>query len=456
MAPRTKNSRRARLDIRTRLQLLPDTAAYGGDELKSQLTIGGCDVASLADQFGTPLYIFDRQTLDHAVQEYEAALRKHYPAASGLTYAGKAFLCTAMAQWAQKNGLRVDCSGQGELHIARQAGVPRELLLLHGVNKSPGDLSAGLADAGTIVIDNLGEVARLLAAREDLQGSALPEFWLRWRPGVAVQTHRHTQTGQDTSKFGMDSNEILTAVQLCRENGIPLAGIHFHQGSHFHDPEPLGEAISVCCKMIDEVRRQWGWLPETLCPGGGWGVAYNESELPHPLIEDYARVIAESLQEGCKQNNLPLPRLVLEPGRSLVARAGVAIYRVGTIKQTHDRRWLLLDGGLADNPRPALYQTRYTAVPVVEPWRPITGPAWLGGPYCESGDILIEDLPLPDVRQGELLAVPMSGAYHLSMGSNYNGARKPAVIMVRDGAASLIQRRETLDDLTHRDLPLPA
>jgi diaminopimelate decarboxylase len=189
----------------------------------------------------------------------------------------------------------------------------------------------------------------------------------------------------------------------------------------------------------------WSTLP------GGWGVPYHEDDLPHQPLEDYVRFIADRLIAGCKQRGLPLPRLQLEPGRSIVARAGIAIYNVNAVKTTPHRRWLLLDGGLADNPRPALYRARYTALPTRHPDRPSVGPTWLGGPYCESGDILIEALPMPDIRSGERVAIPVSGAYQLSMGSNYNGARRPAVLWLSGRQAHLIQRRETLDDLICRD-----
>jgi diaminopimelate decarboxylase len=183
-------------------------------------------------------------------------------------------------------------------------------------------------------------------------------------------------------------------------------------------------------------------------------VPYHEEDLPHPPVEDYVALVARSLVDGCNQRGLPLPVLHFEPGRSLVARAGVSIYRVNAVKRTLSRRWLLLDGGMADNPRPALYGARYSALPVEEPDRPSAGAAYLGGPFCESGDVLIENLEMPEMAPGELVAVPVSGAYHLSMGSNYNGARRPAVLWLEGGQARLIQKRETLDDLLRRDLPL--
>jgi diaminopimelate decarboxylase len=206
--------------------------------------------------------------------------------------------------------------------------------------------------------------------------------------------------------------------------------------------------------FVQEYHSRTGWLPQVLSPGGGWGVAYHEDELPHPPVEEYVRFIAANLAGLCRERNLPLPALQLEPGRSLVARAGVAVYRVGAIKRTPNRRWLLLDGGMADNIRPALYGARYSALPIENPNRPDTEPAWLGGPYCESGDVLIEGLPLPDIQTGERIAIPGRGAYHLSMSCNYNGALKPAVLWLDQGKATLIKRRQTVGDLLQYDILL--
>ena len=435
------------LHLSRRLALFPVTThvepGQGG-----RLTLAGCDLAELADRYGTPLYLYDRATLDAAVEAYRQALAHSYPHGAGITYAGKAFLCLAMAQWLRRQDLWVDCTGAGEIHVAVTGGVRRDRILVHGVNKSPADLDSAVAHAGTIVVDNLAELERLSARAK---GAALPNLWLRIRPGLAVETHTFTQTGQADSKFGMSQTEALEAMRLCRGQGLPLTGLHFHQGSHFHDPAPLNPALEVVLDLITAARQESGWLPETICPGGGWAVAYHEDDLPHPPVTDYVDFVAGHLAAGCQKRGLPLPRLQLEPGRSLVAQAGVSLYRVGAIKHTPHRRWLLLDGGMTDNIRPALYGARYSALPVREPGRPAAGPAWLAGPYCESSDILVEALPMPDIQPGELIAVPVSGAYHLSMGSNYNGARKPAVLWLEEGQARLIQERETLDDLIRRD-----
>ncbi|MCJ7435908.1 MAG: diaminopimelate decarboxylase [Anaerolineales bacterium] len=445
-----------------RLALFPDSTRIKNDSL----TIAGQDVASLADLYETPLYIYDRATLDASAKAYTEALAAYYPASSHITYAGKAFLCKAIAEWTQTHGLFVDCTGEGEIAIALAGNVPNEHILVHGINKSSADLKSALQNAGTIVVDNLVELKRIhVALRErsdrrvsDSIGETLRfaqsdiGLWLRLLPGLAVITHHsHTQTGQHDSKFGMSREEILEAAQICKKEKLPLKGIHFHQGSNFRDPEPLIQAIDLALELAKEIGFKDEWH---FCPGGGWGMAYHEDELLNPSIESYVRGIGEAIKEGCKQRGLNLPHLHLEPGRSLIARAGVAVYRVGATKQRGERTWLLTDGGMADNPRFALYGARYSCLTVAGVSRERIGRASIAGPYCESGDVLIEDLPMPDVKEGELIAIPVAGAYHLSMSSNYNGARRPAVLWLEEGNVRLIVRRETEEDLLRRDLGL--
>ena len=439
--------------FRDRLLLFPDTVALSPDKTGTpSLHVGGRDLNELAAEWGTPLYIYDHQTIDNAVHAYQYALSSHYPGPAGITYAGKASLNLAMARLMAAHGLLLDCTGAGELHIARTAGVPRAQILMHGVNKSWADLQAGFAQAGTLVVDNPPELERI-AHLAHARGPA-PALWLRVRPGYPVDTHQFRQTGQHDSKFGMDADECVDAIALCQRNELPVTGLHFHQGSHFHAAEQVLPALDVVCDLIVRLRHELNWWPQVLSPGGGWGIAYHEADLPHQSIEEYVATVAAALAENLSSYSPSLPRLQVEPGRSLVARAGVAIYHVGTVKHAGSRRWLLLDGGMADNIRPALYQARYSALPVTDPLGrpPISENAWLAGPYCESGDLLIEDLPLPDIKTGEMLAVPVSGAYQLMMASNYNGALRPAVVMLRDGAAQLAQRRETVDDLLLRDI----
>src|SRR5271157_3508864 len=424
-----------------RLPLFPDTVRIE----KDRLVIGGCDLSRLADEFGTPLYLYDAATLEASVRVYQEALVDAYPGRSSLTYAGKAFLCLALADWVQQHGLWLDCSGLGEVAIAARAGVGRERIVVHGVNKTLQDLEAARVHAGVIVVDNLAELEHLLRLS---RSGPLPQLWLRLQPGVQVETHRFTQTGQPDSKFGMAHEELLQAARICQQNGLPYQGLHFHLGSQIRSSAPYGEAIEKVLDLASETGLSEGWY---LSPGGGWGVAYHEEDLPQGGVETYIRSMAESIQKGCQARGLALPELHLEPGRSLIARAGVAVYRVGIVRRSAHRTWVLLDGGMADNPRPALYGARYTALPVRQPGRPAEGEVWMAGPYCESADVLIEALPFPEVREGDLIAVPVSGAYQLSMASNYNGARRPAVVWLENGQASLIQERETPEDLYRRD-----
>lgn len=431
-----------------RIDLFPISATIE----KDTLSIAGHDLAALAKEHGTPLYLYDRATIDAAAAGYKSALASHYPGPASVTYAGKAFLCTAIAQWTQSHGLFVDCTGEGEIAIAKAGGVPRENILVHGVNKSIQDLKAAIQHAGTIVVDNLTElknVVTTLVVSPAAKAATAPNIWLRLLPGVAVDTHHaHTQTGQHDSKFGMTREEILEAAHYCKKHGLPLNGIHFHQGSNFRDASPLVAAIEIGLDLAVEIGFAGEWH---FSPGGGWGVAYHEDELPQPDMNEYVRVIAENVIAGCKTRGLPLPHLHLEPGRSLVARAGVAVYKVGTVKRRGDKVWILTDGGMTDNPRHAMYGARYSCLPVSGVGGERSEVVSIAGPYCESGDVVIENLPMPKVKEGDLIAIPASGAYQLSMSSNYNGSRKPAVLWLEAGKVLVIQRRETVTDLLTRD-----
>ena len=436
-----------------RLALFPDTTRIQGNTL----TVGGLSLDSLAEEYGTPLYIYDRMTMDASVAAYRGALDAYYPAEAKITYAGKAFLCRAVAEWIRGQELCADCTGESEINIAVAGNVPRAAIVVHGVNKSNADIEAACRHAGTIVVDNLTElrtISKLYRGDDPLSTDAnairRPDIWLRLLPGLAVATHHsHTQTGQHGSKFGMEPDDLRSAVRECKRDGLPLNGLHFHQGSNFRDAAPLLSAIELALDLAREMDLGQVWH---FCPGGGWSVAYHEDELPQPQIDEYVRLISETVVNKCRIIGLPLPVLHLEPGRSLIARAGVALYRVGVVKRGDDRNWVLIDGGMADNPRYALYGAKYSCLPATGLERPFDQRISVAGPYCESGDILLEDLLLPGIEEQELLAIPTSGAYQLSMSNNYNGARRPAVIWVDEGRARLIIRRETVEDLSQRDL----
>jgi diaminopimelate decarboxylase len=434
------------------LQLLPLSAARAAD---GALTLGGCSLAELAQRYGTPLYIYDAATLDGAAASYQATLANVYPGAWEVAYAAKAWFNTATARWAATRSLGLDVVSAGELAIALHGGFPSERIHFHGNNKRPDELAAALAaGVGRIVVDHAGELA-LLNELALAQGRRQP-IWLRVNPDVDVDTHGHTRTGHATSKFGLalaDGTAEVVARQALAMPGVALLGLHCHIGSQFRQAAPLVLAVQRLLDLAARLHTATGWRLAELSPGGGWAVSY----VPHqavglPAVAEYVGQVAAAVTEGCQQHGLRLPRLVLEPGRSLVARAGVALYSVGAVKQAGDVIYAFIDGGLADNPRPALYDARYSALLANRLSDEAPQRVHVAGPYCETGDVLIHDIDLPPLRPGDRLAVPASGAYQLSMASNYNAALRPAVVWVDHGQAQLIQRRETVADLLLRDV----
>lgn len=432
-------------------QIWPLTATRDG---AGRLCLAGHALSDLAAAHGTPLYLYDQATLDGMAAAYQQALAAAYPAASEAAYAAKAWLSTAMARWAAARGLGLDVVSAGELAIALHGGFPAARIHFHGNNKTPAELTAALAaGVGRIVVDHAAELATV-AALARAQGLRQP-IWLRINPDVAVDTHGHTATGHAGSKFGLalaDGTAEAAALHALRLEGIELCGLHCHIGSQFRATEPLTLAVQRLLDLAARLRDRAGWRLAELSPGGGWAAPYREEQAAGlPAIDAYVTTVAQEVIAGCRQRDLPLPKLTLEPGRSLAARAGVALYRVGAVKRSGAVTYIFIDGGLADNPRPALYGARYSALlanrlSAAPPQR-----VHVAGPYCETGDVLIQDIELPPVQPGDLLAVPASGAYQLSMASNYNAALRPAVVWLAAGEAHLVQRRETLADLLARE-----
>jgi diaminopimelate decarboxylase len=422
------------------------------------LWLGGCSTAALADEFGTPLYIFDERTLRQRCYEYRAALKTHYPAPAQVSYAAKAGLNLALARLIEEEGLGLDVVSGGELFVALRAGFPAELIHFHGNNKSQAELIQALqANVGRIVVDNFYELELLEAlAAADLRSRAGPvKIWLRLSPGVEVQTHEYRQTGQLDSKFGFsiatgDAERALNSAAA--SPFLELIGLHAHVGSQITEPGPFALAIERLIGFVAAKGQDHSFSLREVSPGGGWGVAGPERE-NLPAIDTYVAQLCQSLLSACNQYGLELPRLVLEPGRSIVGPAGVALYSVGARKEIAGvRTYVSVDGGLADNIRPALYGARYAAVVVGKTPTAKAETVTIAGKYCETGDVLIHDVTLPRLEPGDLLAIPMAGAYCLPLSSNYNMALRPAVVIVRDGRARLIQRRETYQDLVARDI----
>jgi diaminopimelate decarboxylase len=435
-----------------KLSLFPNGTTI---DSRGHLTLRSHRAVDLARQFGTPLYVYDVATIRRQIATYRRALAA-YPGPALLTYASKAFLCTALARLMTAEGVGLDVASAGEIFIARQGGADPGRMHLHSNNKTRLDLETALATGvGRVVVDNAAELELLAELATERQQPV--KIWLRITPDVAVATHhRYTVTGTADSKFGFPLEEAKTiAGRLIGTHGgaaLELMGLHVHLGSHFHEAKPVVLAIERLLDLALSLRESHQWELKELCPGGGWGVRYHPDDPPMP-VEPFVAGMVAAVARACQTRQLPLPELVLEPGRSLVAQAGLALYTIGSRKVTAGgRTFVSIDGGLADNPRPALYSARYTALLANRADEAETEQVAVAGPYCESGDILIEAVELPVARPGDILAAPVAGAYQLSMSSNYNAARRPAVVFIEGEEVRLVQRRETLEDLVARDL----
>ncbi|MGI5875266.1 MAG: diaminopimelate decarboxylase [Dethiobacteria bacterium] len=416
---------------------------------QGHLEIGGCDTVELATKFGTPLYILDEDMIRENCLRYLQALHQYYPHGK-IVYAGKAFLSLAMARLLDEEGLGLDVVSGGELYTALQAGFPASKLYFHGNNKTRDELKYALQNnTGTIVVDSMQELSELVRL-SPLYGSKKTAVLFRIKPGITAYTHEFVQTGQDDSKFGfgLADGSIMDAIQIIlKSSHLELKGFHCHLGSQIFQLEPFRLAAKIMVNFIASVREKTGYLATELDLGGGLGIRYGQGDTP-PSIEAFVKNIALAVKETAEKRKLPLPRLVLEPGRSIIGEAGTTLYRIGVIKDIPGiRRYVSIDGGMMDNIRPALYGARYHALLANKAAQDASEKVTIAGKACESGDILIKDIYLPRVESGDLLAVLSTGAYCYSMASVYNHNPRPAVIFVRDGEPRIIIRRETYADL---------
>lgn len=418
------------------LRLLPDSAtidAHGG------LVIGGVAVADLAERYGTPLFVYDEAQLRARCREAVTAF------GPGVSYASKAFWCLAMARLVTEEGMSVDVSTDGELHVALVGGVPPDRITLHGNNKSDAELTRAMrAGVGRIVVDSFDEMDRIERLVPTLGGTA-PKVLVRVTPGIEAHTHEYVQTGQDDSKFGFTLSTGMADRAVQRAMASPtmdLVGIHVHIGSQVFVADFFAQAVAAIAAFFNPLGL------DELSIGGGIGVAYVAAERAPSITEWADAVHAAASRAGVDAS------VTAEPGRSIVATAGVTVYEVGTIKDLPGlRTYVSVDGGMSDNPRPVLYGSGYEAFLArdVAAARPL--PARVVGKHCESGDLVVADAHLPDdVAVGDLLVTPVTGAYGYSMASNYNKVPRPAVVFVADGEAREVIRRETLDDLVRLDV----
>ncbi|MEU1626015.1 diaminopimelate decarboxylase [Streptomyces sp. NPDC020096] len=415
---------------------------------RGDLTVGGVALAELADRFGTPLYVLDEAEVRARAQAWRRALPD-----ADVVYAAKAFLCRAMLHWIGEEGLGLDVCSAGELEFAATCGFPADRIVLHGNAKSPEDLRAALRlGVGRIVLDAGCEVARLAAL---LPERSYQQVMLRVLPGIEAGSHPAVRTGAAGQKFGLPiaGGEAQDAVErILGQPRLDLVGLHCHLGSQITTVEPYLRAVRRLVPFLARLRDRYGIALPELDLGGGFGVAYRPGERTIDPGE-YARRVTAELAALCEEFEFPVPRLTVEPGRWIAGPSGLALYRVLSVKHSAGHRFVAVDGGMSDNPRPALYGAHY-AVRLVgrrsdAPVRPMT----VVGRHCEAGDELARGTELPeDVRPGDLLAVPVAGAYHLSMASGYNMVGRPPVVAVAEGRARLLVRRETVEDIRRRDI----
>jgi len=431
-----------------RLPLFPSTAEVSKS---GHLSIGGCDTVALAEEFGTPLYLFDEISLRNKCAEFKAEFGQRCDNVK-INYSCKAFINKALLLLFMEEGLGLDVVSGGEIGIARWAGFSMDRVDFPGNNKSAEELILALESGiGRIIVDNFHELEMLSKiARER---GYTPDILLRISPGVDPHTHSYITTGNIDSKFGipmvLGEKAVATAMSLPELN---VLGLHFHIGSQITETEPYQRSIEYFLSFAAEMGPKYDFQLKELSVGGGFAIQYT-LDAPVPPISFHAEAITSSVISQCQNLNLPLPKLIVEPGRSMVGQSGVALYTAGVVKDIPGvRRYVSVDGGMADNIRPALYQAKLEAVVANKMRKQEAEEVTIAGKFCESGDILIKDINLPPVAAGDILAVAGCGAYSIPEAMNYNASFKPAVILVREGKARLIRRRETLEDLTRCDV----
>ncbi|HEY9779853.1 MAG TPA: diaminopimelate decarboxylase [Leptolyngbyaceae cyanobacterium] len=443
-------------------ELLPRGAQINEQDC---LEIGGCDVTRLVQQFGSPLYILDEETLRTACRQYRDGFKRYYPGESQVLYASKAWSCLAVCAIVNSEGLGVDVVSGGELYTALSAGVSPELIYLHGNNKSIEELTRAIESGCTIVVDNWHELRTLADFRLGIGGEESQRvdsqeqlnnpkskirIMLRLTPGIECHTHEYIRTGHLDSKFGFDPNQIEEVFAfVSQQANLNCVGLHAHIGSQIFERQPHQDLAGVMVQWLNKAK-SYGLAITELNVGGGLGIRYTESDDP-PSIDEWVKAICEAVKNACEAQQLPLPKLLCEPGRSLIGSACVTAYTIGSSKKIPDRTYVAIDGGMSDNPRPITYQSVYRVVVANRMSAPLSETVTIAGKHCESGDILIKEAALPQTQSGDILVVMGTGAYNYSMASNYNRLPRPAAVVVRNSEANLILQRETYQDLIRQD-----
>lgn len=428
----------------------PSTAKINDN---SNLEIGGCDVVELAEKYGTPLYIYDEQTIRNICNQYKDAFSSYKKV--NMMFACKAFMTKAMCCIVGSEGFGLDVVSGGEIYTAKTSGFDMSKTLFNGNNKSIDEIELALeAGVGRFSVDNSLEIA-LLDSLAKSKGMNV-DILLRITPGIECHTHEYIQTGHLDSKFGFDMTQLDDIIELIQEqySSLNLKGLHAHIGSQIFETQVYYDEVAVILEQIYKIRAKFGITLDEINLGGGLGITYTEEDTP-PSINKIADVILTSIKENTQKFNLPEPTIYIEPGRSIAGTSGVTIYTVGSSKQVpKGKKYIAVDGGMADNPRPSMYQAKYSAIVAnkadFQPEEKVT----IAGRYCESGDILIKDIELPKTEPGDIVCIFNTGAYAYSMSSNYNRVLRPAAVLVNNEQSDIIIRRETYDELvSHDEIP---
>lgn len=421
---------------------------------EGHLTVGGIDTVELAHEYGTPLYVMDEDLIREHCRSFKQSMDKYYGGKGLVCYASKAFCCKAMCRIMLEEGLGLDVVSEGELYTALSVGFPAEKLCFHGNNKTDHELSYALEQGvGRIIVDNIFELDRLNALAEKTGKTA--NIMYRIKPGIDAHTHNFIMTGQIDSKFGfaLETGEAYEAVKKAiSASHINLVGLHCHIGSQIFDIDPFVKAAEVMLTFIAKIKNELGFEVKELNLGGGFGIKYTEEDAP-VAYEKYMEKVSAKVAEVCTEQKLTQPFILIEPGRSIAAPAGITLYTVGGKKVIPNiRTYVSVDGGMGDNPRYALYQSKYDVEVANKADLPKSEVVTVAGKCCETGDLIGEGMPIQPVEPGDILAVLATGAYNYSMSSNYNRIPKPAVVMVSGGKSRVVVKRENLEDIVRNDL----
>ncbi|MEM6611302.1 MAG: diaminopimelate decarboxylase [Cyanobacteria bacterium P01_C01_bin.72] len=429
-------------------ELMPLTAKVNDN---NQLEVGECEVSKLVEQYGSPLYILDEFTLRTACSQYRDSFATYYGGESLVIYASKAWSCMAVCSIIDSEGLGFDVVSGGELYTTLKAGVSKDKIYFHGNNKSVAELELAVEVGCTVMVDNWLELRTLTRIAAGSENSKPVPIMIRLTPGIECHTHEYIRTGHLDSKFGFDPNQLEEVfAYLAAQDSLSCIGLHAHIGSQIFERQPHQDLAGV---LVDWLQKAQGYgLPvTTLNVGGGLGIRYTESDDP-PSISEWVKAVSQAVEKACNESGLPLPRLIAEPGRSLIGSACVTAYTVGSRKEIPDfHTYVAVDGGMSDNPRPITYQSVYRAVIANRMTEPLAESVTVAGKHCESGDVVIKDAELPQTEAGDILVVLDTGAYNYSMASNYNRIGRPAAVVVHKGEANLIIERETYHNLIERD-----